>query len=85
MVIVVSVLVIVAIVAIIWAVFELIRKTVCWLSREVDAGQRLTPSSTTVPPFGSLPPLGPVGPLGGLAPDADIGSDGTDEHQLYGQ
>lgn len=84
MVIVVSVLVVAALVAIPWAIVDVMRRInrIPWQpsSQSPLAQQRVDQA----PPFGSLPPLGPVGPLGGLSPDADINSAGTDEHDLYG-
>lgn len=84
MVIVVSVLFMLALVSVSWAVVDVVRRINRrpWTpssSRPPDALGHARP-----PQFGSLPTLGPVGLLGGLSPDADITSSGTDEHDLYG-
>lgn len=82
MIVVVSVLMVVAILAVGWTLVVMARRLLRWAaadSPQVDARQ-----SESAIPFGSLPPLGPVGQLGGLSPEADIDSDGTNEHNLYG-
>src|SRR4051812_48828821 len=90
MVIVASIAVLAAIVAVLWVVFDLTRKLLRWAARDaepapgVDTARRPRIDRGAVP-FGGLPPLGPVGPLGQLAPGADITSTGTDEDQLYGE
>jgi hypothetical protein len=87
MVIVVSVIVLGALVAIVWVVVDVTRKLLRWGAHDTASHQRdreATRHDAPVIPFGGLPPLGPVGPLGGLSPDADIASAGTDEQDLYG-
>lgn len=77
----VSILVIAAILAIGWAPIEMARRVLRWAASSSPADARRHES---VLPFGPLSPLEPIGQLGGISPDADIDSDGTDEHNLYG-
>ena len=94
MVIAVSLLVLVALAVVAWAVVELARRTLKWTvssstpshrgARPASRRATQTTEKDTAPAFGPLRPLGPVGPLGGLSPDADINSASMDEHDLYG-
>lgn len=78
MVVVVSILVVLALIGIPWALFVLFRRLL-WPSGEG--------SSADVPPhpYGGLTELGPVGELGQLSPDADLSQTGTDSEDMYGE
>ena len=80
MAVVVSLLLIAAIVAIAWAVVDVVRR----LSRGArgTAARTASREGDATPPFGALPHISPVGALGEVAPDTDINSSGTDERNV---
>jgi len=81
MAIVVSVLVVVGLTVIAWAVVVLLRRLL-WPGGEGGATETLPPSPR---PYGGLTEPGPVGELEQLSPDADLSQGGTDSDDMYGE
>jgi hypothetical protein len=79
--IVVSVVVVVGLIVVAWAVVVLFRRLL-WPGGEDGAAETLPPSPR---PYGGLTEPGPVGELGQLSPDADLSQSGSDSHDLYGE